>query len=111
MTIRTYIAGFGFSILFTLAAFFAVTQPVPREWLIVVLVALAIAQFMVQVVCFLHLGRDKSHWNFVALAFAMFVVVVLVGGSVWIMYHLEHGQMSHEEIFVEENIFPHTHSD
>jgi cytochrome o ubiquinol oxidase operon protein cyoD len=70
---------------------------------------LAIAQLLVQLFCFLHLGQEsKPRWNLVALVFALFIVVVLVGGTLWIMHNLGHGQMQNaSDIFTEENIFPH----
>ena len=110
MTIRRYIIGFGLSAIFTLTAFWLVTQPVPREWLIGTLIVLAIAQFVVQVVCFLHLGQDKSHWSVIVLAFAIFIVVVLVGGSLWIMGNLE-GTHDFSKIFPSGEISPQAQDD
>ena len=89
-TARTYIIGFVLSLLCTLAAFWLVGFVLlSREMKLSALVVLALAQLIIQLVCFLHLGRErKAHWNVVAFAFAVFVVAVLVGGTLWIMGNL-----------------------
>jgi len=97
MSTRTsYITGFVLSIGLTLLAFFLYelhlyTQHVlpTHVELRVMFILLAIAQVIVQLVCFLHVGRKQNtHWNAVVLGFALFVVCVLVGGTLWIMANL-----------------------
>lgn len=58
------------------------------------LVALAIGQMGVHLVFFLHLttGPDNTN-NALALAFGILVVVLLIGGSLWIMQHLNANMM------------------
>lgn len=98
MTIRSYILGFVLSVALTLLAFGVVWQHLRTDHVspshdvaLPLLILLALGQLVVQMVCFLHLGRErKPHWNFVAFAFAIFVVAVVVGGSLWIMGHLQH---------------------
>lgn len=55
------------------------------------LTALAIAQMGVHLVFFLHLttGPDNIN-NALALAFGVLIVVLIIGGSVWIMYDMNH---------------------
>ena len=57
--------------------------------LVSALVVLAVAQMGVHLVFFLHLttGPDNTN-NTLALVFGVFVVVLLVVGSIWIMHHL-----------------------
>jgi cytochrome o ubiquinol oxidase subunit IV len=74
-------------------------------------VVLALLQLFVQLVFFLHLGKEASpRWNLLAFSFAAIVVVIVVGGTLWIMYDLDHNmqmQMNQEyNVFEEENIFP-----
>ncbi len=97
---RTYVIGFALSTLLTLAAFGLVFQyiagslPIAREWLIVALLVFAVAQLIVQVTCFLHLGSEtKPRWQLITFLFSLLVVVILVGGSIWIMTHLTHNMM------------------
>ena len=53
------------------------------------LAVLAIAQIGVHLVFFLHIttGRDNTN-NALALAFGMLIVILVIGGSLWIMTNL-----------------------
>ena len=55
----------------------------------VALVTLAVAQMGVHLVFFLHLtsGPDNTN-NIMALAFGVLIVLLVIGGSLWIMSHL-----------------------
>ena len=55
----------------------------------------AIAQFLVQVVCFLRLNLKtmQSQINVMAFIFSIFVLFTIVCGSVWIMWHLNYNMM------------------
>lgn len=104
---RPYVLGFALSVVLTLAAFWLVGQSYPSEIVLVLLVTLAVAQLWVQLICFLHLGEEqKPRWHRITFAFAAFVVVVLVGGSIWIMYHLDHTMHPLEEIYPSGEVSP-----
>ncbi len=116
-TLHKYILGFVLSIALTLVAFgmlylYEYTGnifPSPRV-AAPILIFLAIGQLLVQLMLFLHMGEEKKpRWNLAALIFALIIVAIVVGGSLWIMTHLNHEQMSHTDMFVEENIFPSDH--
>jgi cytochrome o ubiquinol oxidase operon protein cyoD len=95
---RSYIIGFGLSAALTLAAFYLAIRHVNshhviygHSLLIAIVVALALAQLITQLVFFLHLGREsKPRWNLMVFGFMAIVVVILVGGSLWIMYNLNY---------------------
>ena len=55
------------------------------------LLALAVAQIGVHLVFFLHItsGPENTN-NAIALMFGTFVVVLVIGGSLWIVGHLNH---------------------
>jgi cytochrome o ubiquinol oxidase operon protein cyoD len=97
----SYISGFVLSIVLTLAAYFIVSYHVHSDheilnnaFLIFSIIALALIQLAVQLVCFLHIWRDsKPHWNLIVFAYAFLLVVIIVGGSLWIMYHLNYNMM------------------
>jgi cytochrome o ubiquinol oxidase operon protein cyoD len=56
--------------------------------------AAAVVQIVVHLVFFLHMnGSSGQRWNLVAFLFAVLMVVILVGGSFWIMNHLNHNMM------------------
>ena len=60
---------------------------------------LAIAQMGVHLVFFLHIttGPDNTN-NVLALAFGVLIVLLLIVGSLWIMYHLNHNMMPMDRI-------------
>lgn len=112
MNIRTYTTGFALSLILTAAAFWLVyARPLGADLMAAALVLLALLQLIVQVVCFLHLGRERTHWNAIALAFAAFVILILVGGTLWIMAHLTHNAHDLSEIYEGGEIAPHTQHD
>jgi cytochrome o ubiquinol oxidase subunit IV len=86
----TYTAGLVFALLLTAASFIvAQTDLLWPEGVPAGLAVLAIAQMGVHLVFFLHIGTDADHTNNVlALAFGVFIVVLVLVGSLWIMDHL-----------------------
>ncbi len=90
----SFTTGFALSAALTLAAFGLVIYPLmSRAPTVAAVVGLAVAQIVVQMYYFLHLDRHSERWNFVALYFTLLIVVILIGGSVWIMTHLAHNVM------------------
>jgi len=63
------------------------------------LVVLAIAQMGIHLVFFLHIttGPDNTN-NVLALAFGVLIVFLLIVGTTWIMYHMNHNMMPMERI-------------
>jgi cytochrome o ubiquinol oxidase operon protein cyoD len=85
-----YVVGLGLALLLTATSFFiAGTNLVWQPSIPVALIVLAIAQMGVHLVFFLHIttGPDNTN-NVLALAFGLLVVFLVVGGTVWIMSHL-----------------------
>ncbi len=118
--IRTYILGFALSLTLTVVAFGIVefhlssghefpSHPVS----IALLVGLALVQLVVQLTLFLHVGQEeKPRYNLLALSFALITVVILVGGTLWIMQNLMHMQhLAPPNVFQEENIYPNGNSE
>jgi cytochrome o ubiquinol oxidase operon protein cyoD len=110
----TYILGFALSIILTLIAFGLVFwheanghEFPSHEVILPVLIALAIIQLFVQLIFFLHIGKgERSRWNLMVLIFAALIVVILVGGSLWIMQNLKYGHEHSYNVFETENIQP-----
>ncbi len=92
-SVAGYCLGFGLSLALTLAAYYLTTRQLAHGWaLIFDLAGLAVIQLFVQLVCFLHLGREsRPRWNLTVLLFAAMVVGILVFGSLWIMNNLSYG--------------------
>jgi cytochrome o ubiquinol oxidase operon protein cyoD len=95
-----YLVGLGLAILLTATSFFiAGTDLVWTPSIPVALVVLAIAQMGVHLVFFLHIttGPDNTN-NVMALAFGVLIVVLVIGGSLWIMTNLNHNMMPMDQI-------------
>ncbi|QWT16616.1 cytochrome o ubiquinol oxidase subunit IV [Sphingobium xenophagum] len=60
----------------------------------ILIFALALIQIVVHVVFFLHLDtRSEGGWTLLAFLFTTVIVVVTIGGSIWVMYHLNTNMM------------------
>lgn len=112
----SYVTGFFWSLLLTLAAFALVKMQLDSggnayegKVLIGILAILAIVQLVVQLVFFFHLGREaKPRLNTVSFLFMLMVVGIIGFGSLWIMYNLNYNMMGKEvEMYIqnEENIY------
>ena len=98
--IGVYLIGLTLAVLLTIASFVvAGTHLVWGPAIPAALVALAVAQIGVHLVFFLHItsGRENTN-NALALAFGTLVVVLVVGGSLWIMANLDSRMMPMENM-------------
>jgi cytochrome o ubiquinol oxidase operon protein cyoD len=93
--VQGYLIGLGLATLLTAASFYvAKTTQIWEPGIPVALLVLAIAQMGVHLVFFLHLTTAPDNTNnALALAFGLLIVTLIVGGSLWIMYHLNHNMM------------------
>jgi cytochrome o ubiquinol oxidase operon protein cyoD len=93
--IRGYLIGLGLAVLATIVSFYV--SGTTRVWqpsIPAALIVLAIAQMGVHIVFFLHITtRPDSINNVMALTFGVFIVFVLIVGSVWIMTNLNYNMM------------------
>ena len=89
---QTYLIGLAYAVVLTLASFWASsTNLIYAPGVPILLGVLAIAQMGVHLVFFLHISSaaDQTN-NFLALAFGIFVVSLIVFGSLIIMGNLNH---------------------
>ncbi|MBV8455854.1 MAG: cytochrome o ubiquinol oxidase subunit IV [Acetobacteraceae bacterium] len=93
--VQGYLIGFVLSIILTVAAFYGLeTHLIWGPGIPMALVVLAVAQIGVHLVFFLHITTDPDNTNnILALAFGVLIVVLLIGGSVWIMEWLNYRMM------------------
>jgi cytochrome o ubiquinol oxidase subunit IV len=95
-----YLVGLALAVLLTATSFFiAGTGLVWQPSIPVALVVLAIAQMGVHLVFFLHIttGADNTN-NVLALAFGVLIVLLVMGGSIWIMTNLNHNMMPMDQL-------------
>ena len=92
----TYTAGLVFALLLTAASFIvAQTNLLWPPGVAAGLAVLAVAQMGVHLVFFLHIGTDAEGANNVlALAFGVFIVALVVAGSLWIIDHLNENMLT-----------------
>jgi cytochrome o ubiquinol oxidase operon protein cyoD len=99
-SILSYLAGLGLAALLTVVSFIiAGTHLVWAPSIPVALVVLAIAQMGVHLVFFLHMTTDADNINnAMALAFGVLIVFLIIGGSLWIMSHMNANMMPMDKI-------------
>lgn len=96
-----YTIGFILSIVLTLIPYqlVIIEKAITGRALVAALVLFAVAQLFVQLVFFLHLGREsRPWWNLQMFAFMAMVLLILVIGSLWIMYNLDYNMMTPHEL-------------
>jgi cytochrome o ubiquinol oxidase subunit IV len=96
LTYKSYVLGFFLSIVLTLGAYFLVVERLfTAESAVYAIIGLGIVQALIQLVLFLHLGREsRPRWNMLVFLFMVMVIVIIVGGSLWIMDNLDYRVMS-----------------
>ncbi|NIY91208.1 cytochrome o ubiquinol oxidase subunit IV [Vibrio diazotrophicus] len=86
-----YVKGFIASLILTIIPFyFVATQSLPKDITYAILFGCAVIQVIVHFIYFLHMEikTDEGKWNFVSLMFTALVVLILIAGSIWIMWNL-----------------------
>jgi len=111
--LATYLTGFILALLLTLLAFGLViigadsslapinkllgiisyseftSGEMPRRFITGSIIILAILQILVHLRFFLHLNFGSSQkWNLQAILFTLFIIIIMVGGTLWIMNDL-----------------------
>ncbi|HLZ14669.1 MAG TPA: cytochrome o ubiquinol oxidase subunit IV [Candidatus Saccharimonadales bacterium] len=92
-TVASYVIGFVLSLIFTLVPYYLlVHKTFGKNALIVTILVFAVLQMAVQMLFFLHLGREKKpRFNLAFLGSTVSIILLIIVGSLWIMSHLYHG--------------------
>ena len=93
---RGYLIGFLLSVVLTAIPFWLVMSGVlgNREATVFAVIALAVVQILVHTVAFLHVNtRSEGGWTLMAMVFTAVIVLIVIAGSLWIMYHLNSNMM------------------
>ena len=94
--IKSYVIGLVLCIILTLIPFYAVIEQTwSRTAILWTLLIAALLQLWVQIACFLRLNTKTKQGkvNIMTFVFALVVVGILVGGSLWIMFNLNYNMM------------------
>ena len=100
-TYRSYVIGFVLSLVCTMAAYLlTVNHVLSQSWALAIVIAvLAITQAVTQLTLFLHVGHEaKPRIKLLVFGFMLTVVLILVGGSIWIMHNLNGRQETPAQI-------------
>lgn len=91
-TLTTYVYGYCLSLYLTITAYLAVTHHLlHNQPLMYLLAGLALVQFIVQLVFFLHMGDElKPRYRLFVFIFMIIIVVILVAGTLWIMANMNY---------------------
>ena len=95
-TMRDYVTGFVLSVILTAIPFWLVMNGVIASagMTAAVILGFAAVQIVVHMVYFLHMNaRSEGGWNMLALIFTVVLVVIVLSGSLWVMYHLNTNMM------------------
>lgn len=95
-SLRGYVTGFLLSVVLTAIPFWLVMNDVLGNGTLtaIVIMAFAAVQIVVHMVYFLHMnGRSEGGWNMMGLIFTIVIVVIVLAGSLWVMYHLNTNMM------------------
>lgn len=94
-SVKSYLTGFVLSVVLT-AVPFAMTMLhlMPVATLIPVIIGVGVVQIVVHLVYFLHMNVSSSQvWNNAAFVVALIIVLILIVGTLWVMYHMNHNMM------------------
>lgn len=91
-SLRSYATGFILSVVLTAVAFALVMDgSLSRPLTVAAIVVAAVMQVLVHLYYFLHLdASSRMRWNVLALLFTVLIMVLIVGGTLWIMVHLSY---------------------
>jgi cytochrome o ubiquinol oxidase operon protein cyoD len=95
-TVKGYVIGFLLSVLLTAIPFWLVlAKVIPSSKVTAfVLLGFAVVQMLVHMVYFLHMNaKVENGWSMLALIFTIALVLIMLAGSSWVMYHLNTNMM------------------
>ena len=94
-SLRSYLTGFVLSLILTAIPFALVMSAAwsPGATLATIFGA-GIVQILVHLHYFLHLDTSSAaRWNVLAMIFTLLIMILFVGGTLWIMYTLNYRMM------------------
>jgi cytochrome o ubiquinol oxidase subunit IV len=92
---KSYLIGFALSVVLTLASFGVVMSGlVPQHLMMPGIVVFGVAQLLVQLVCFLHMGTSPSQrGNLSIMLFTLLILAIVVVGSLWVLHNMNENMM------------------
>ncbi|MFS8564395.1 MAG: cytochrome o ubiquinol oxidase subunit IV [Rhabdochlamydiaceae bacterium] len=92
---KPLVIGFVLSLILTLLAYLITKNHLSSGLpLVYLILGLATLQALLQCIFFLHINAESHpRWSLISLIFTAIVLVIIVGGSLWIMYSLDYNMM------------------
>ncbi|MCJ8138394.1 cytochrome o ubiquinol oxidase subunit IV [Falsirhodobacter halotolerans] len=100
----SYMTGFVLSVILTVIPFWLVMGEVldSRVATILIVTVLAAVQVIVHVIFFLHVnGKAEEGWLLTSVVFTLVVVVIMIAGSVWVMWNMNANMMPAHDMLLE----------
>lgn len=97
-SVKSYMTGFVLSVILTAIPFWLVMDNVfeNSSTAAFVLLAIGAVQIIVHMVYFLHMNtKSEGGWSMLAMLFTVMIVGIVLSGSLWVMYHMNHNMMPH----------------
>lgn len=95
-TVKGYAIGFILSVILTAIPFWLVMAKVipSSSTTALVILGFAAVQIVVHMVYFLHMNsKVEGGWSMLSMIFTIAVVVIMLAGSIWVMFHLNANMM------------------
>ena len=93
---RDYMVGFGLSVVLTAIPFWLVMSGVIENKTVTgfLVMGFALVQIVVHMVYFLHMNtKSEGGWSMLAMLFTVMLLFIMMAGSIWVIYHLNHNMM------------------
>ena len=92
---KDYTIGFVLAVILTVIPFWLVMGNVlAPEMTRFVIMGFAAVQVVVHMIYFLHMNsKSEGGWNMMALILTIILLVIVLGGSIWVMYHMNANMM------------------
>ena len=97
-SLKPLFLGFTLSFILLVAVYrLDVFRHLPPRVLDIAIVSFAIIQVAIQLIFYFHLGLEsKPAWNLITFLFVIFIIFIVIGGSLWIMSNLNYNVMPKE---------------
>lgn len=95
-TFKGYAIGFVLAVILTAIPFWLVMNKVIADssTLGFVVLGFAAVQVVVHMIYFLHMNtKVEGGWSMLAMLFTLMVLIIMMAGSIWVMYHMNKNMM------------------
>jgi cytochrome o ubiquinol oxidase operon protein cyoD len=95
-SLKHYAIGFILSVILTAIPFYLVMTKAfdKSSTTAIVILGFAAVQVIVHMVYFLHMnGKAEGGWSMLATLFTLVLLVIVLAGSIWVMYHMNLNMM------------------